>query len=143
QLFLQPKLVEHVVVLPRQVAVARGTVHAPDPAAFAVEQRRAVLPCAADEVEIRAGERLFHHLAHMAAQGFIAVQVEMPGIQVGFHMVVAAGGVVLYQARRVMGPGAAVDVRTHACVWGVYTRASPLPSSRPQLSLNITQEKME
>lgn len=41
--------------------------------------------------------------------GHVAVDVEVPGVQVRLHVVVVAGGVVLHDARRVKGLDAAVD----------------------------------
>lgn len=101
--------VEHVVILPRQIAVARGVFYAPDQAALAVHQRSARLLVAADVVKFRTDIGVFHNVADMIADFFIAVFIKMPGVQVGFDMIVVAGRIILDQTGWVERFRAAVD----------------------------------
>ena len=106
---MQAVLVEHVVVLPAEVAVARAVLHAPDHAALGVHQRHAALAVAADAVPVAARVGGAAGRVDLLLDGHVAVDVEVPGVQVRLHVVVVAGGVVLHDARRVKGLDAAVD----------------------------------
>ena len=68
------------MVLPGEVAVASGTIHAPHHAAFAVHQRRVRLPVFADEIERGTRIRFLHHFADVVAHDLIAVEIEVPGV---------------------------------------------------------------
>ena len=109
EVLVQAVLVEHVVVLPAEVAVARAVLHAPDHAALGVHQRHAALAVAADAVPVAARVGGAAGRVDLLLDGHVAVDVEVPGVQVRLHVVVVAGGVVLHDARRVKGLDAAVD----------------------------------
>ena len=70
---VQAEFVQHVMVLPGEIAVARGALDAPDHAAFAVHQRRVGLLIAADKVKLRARIRAVNDLPDVIAQNFEAV----------------------------------------------------------------------
>ena len=97
ELFVQAVFVEHVVILPCQIAVASGISYAPDHAAFAVHQRRARLPVSTGVIKLGTGISVFHNAADVIADCFIAVFIKMPGVQVGFDMIVVAGRIILDQ----------------------------------------------
>ena len=89
--------VDHQVVVPRPVAVARRALVAPDVAALAVQHRRVALHEAADVVRLRAGERVAAPGGDgpfPAVAGFVGV----PGVEVRHHVVAVAGRVVLHEA---------------------------------------------
>ena len=106
---VQTEFVEHVAVLPCDVGIARGAVHAPDHAALGVHQRRAVLAVLADVVELAAHVGVLAHLVHVILDHLVGVQIEMPGVYVGLHVVVIAGRVVLDDAGGVVFLGLLPD----------------------------------
>ncbi|MNO70401.1 hypothetical protein D3C76_612810 [compost metagenome] len=103
------EFVQHVMVMPSQVAVPRAVLDAPHVAAFAVHQRRVRLRSTADVVERRPRIRVGHHIVDMLAHLFIPVHIKMPRVQVRFDMVPVAGGIVLHETRRVRFFSPAVD----------------------------------
>ena len=105
---VQAVFVEHIVVLPGQVTVAGAVLHAPDHTALGVHQRhvrRTVFP---DEVPAAALMPALGGGIDVLLDGHVAVQIEVPGVDIRLHMVVVAGGVILHDARIVHFLDAAV-----------------------------------
>ncbi|MNW50337.1 hypothetical protein D3C74_277880 [compost metagenome] len=103
------EFVQHVMVMPGQVAIPRAVLDAPYIAAFAVHQGRVRLRSPADIVKRRPRIRVGHHIADMFTHLLVPVHVKMPRVQVRFDMVPVAGGIILHEARRIRLFGPAVN----------------------------------
>ena len=104
-LLVQAQFVGQVLEAPGDVLIA---LPGPDPAVLAVHQRLIALHVALHVIEARPREGLLDHLGDVLAGRGVVVDVEMPGVDVGDHVIVVAGRVVLHQPGRIQVPGAMV-----------------------------------
>lgn len=143
---VQAVFVEHIVVLPGQVAVAGAVLHAPDHTALGVHQRhvrRTVFP---DEVPAAALMPALGGGIDVLLDGHIAVQIEVPGVDIRLHMIIVAGGVSSTMRVSSIPLDAAgtccAPIPAYRANTASYAHRFAL-SNRPQVSLNTIQAMMD